>query len=1018
MGAQARRRAQALRKAREQSHTVAHLQSVKRAARANELYRAAEHGDIHAVLQWTNDPRRPKLRLLLHALLRHKPLEETVFLHVLRWCPQAAQTPNHDGWYPLHLLCYLTARPTPLMLRALCAAGPIAAKMPTSTGWIPLQLLCQQAFARGKARATPATIAAVRQAYPDGAQTYLPDGAEWGDRLPVELLPKELPALELCKQRMTCSDDQLRTFAAQHRSLDLKVRGAYRRRCEEACSNGAVFGVVEVIQELHQETGLIADAADENTGRLLLHDVVARCGATLDGWSLGFCLRACPAAAFHADGRGNLPLHLLLANGECKVTLAEIQSLIRLHPLAVGAKAARGWTCLHAFCRRPPQQQDLRVLRLLLRGVAGRKAARTRDEDGDLPLHLLAYACTDQREARVADLNVGQDTQVEWGADRAKPLCQALVGAYPPAWRIKGSRELTACDAAPADLQGVLMGAATTKGPSSLTDVSRAIARAKPRRRKAGAGLPLVKLIEIGADDALQKRLRVEKHRDPEPIPIDLLHTLLKRDAGVGGDVLRAVADAGGAGSCALRDGDGYLPLHLVAKRAPFDERVTPQTVRRVLAYHRPAAFYRGGARKLCPLAAFAVALATGAEDQGASDEGGSQRAGNYFTDEPLAHWRERCLGVARALYESTPKARVVPASDGALACELLPPSPDYDALRAAMRPKQAPLRENDGERPTHLRCKKAPPRRAKEEDVDKDDPAARRMPEAGATEMTRCIPLLVPAQLDPLVDPQRPETAASDALDLQAYLARPATSVSGVPRPNTAGGTLRPTTPGGTVLVRESVEAQNAKRGRPRTPRSPGGSVLYATPRGTRLLRPLTGGGTERPLTPGGSIEGLPVDERGVRRPMTPQTKRLIKPCTPGGTFRPTTRGGTLLRRSDRHEVATELPGDDSPPHSPHRRSNVTFDDEPLRSFDDAERPRRKSMRPASRKRRRRERAAAAEAEIIDREARKAAEAEARMAAAEENQRLERRRRRKALRQQRHDRLDAFMGLPRLTSL
>ena len=298
-------------------------------------------------------------------------------------------------------------------------------------------------------------------------------------------------------------------------------------------------------------------------------------------------------------------------------------------------------------------------------------------------------------------------------------------------------------------------------------------------------------------------------------------------------------------------------------------------------------------------------------------------------------------------------------------------------------------------------------------------DPAARRVPEAGATEMTRCIPLLVPAQLDPLADPQRPDTAASDALDLQAYLARPATSVSGVPRPNTAGGTLRPTTPGGTVLVRESVEAQNLKRGRPRTPRSPGGSILYATPRGTRLLRPLTGGGTERPLTPNGSIEGLPVDERGVRRPMTPQTKRLIKPCTPGGTFRPTTRGGTLLRRSDRHEVATELPGDDSPPHSPHRRSNVTFDDEPLRSFDDAERPRRKqSMRPASRKRRRRERAAAAEQEVVDEIARREAAVEARKAAAEENQRLERRRLRKELRQRRHDRLDAFMGLPRLTSL
>ena len=88
--------------------------------------------------------------------------------------------------------------------------------------------------------------------------------------------------------------------------------------------------------------------------------------------------------------------------------------------------------------------------------------------------------------------------------------------------------------------------------------------------------------------------------------------------------------------------------------------------------------------------------------------------------------------------------------------------------------------------------------------------------------------------------------------------------TVAGASSPaTTPAPSLRPTTPGGTVLVRESVEAQNLKRGRPRTPRSPGGSVLYATPRGTRLLRPLTGGGSERPLTPGGSIEGLPVDVR-----------------------------------------------------------------------------------------------------------------------------------------------------------
>ena len=91
-----------------------------------------------------------------------------------------------------------------------------------------------------------------------------------------------------------------------------------------------------------------------------------------------------------------------------------------------------------------------------------------------------------------------------------------------------------------------------------------------------------------------------------------------------------------------------------------------------------------------------------------------------------------------------------------------------------------------------------------------------------------------------------------------------------------------------------------------------------------------------------------------------------------------------------------------------------MTFDDEPLRSFDDAERPRRKSMRPASRKRRRRERAAAAEQEVVDEIARREAAVEARKAAAEENQRLERRRLRKELRQRRHDRLDELRQLKR----
>ena len=1017
MGAQARRRAQQLRQAKETAASGERARAVRVAGRAHRLYAAAERGEINEILQWTCDPRQPRLRLLLHALLRYRGLEETVFLHVLRWCPEAARTPDREGWYPLHLLCYLTYRPTPLMLRVLCAAGPVAAKLPTSTGWIPLQLLCQQAQLRCCARATPAALAAVRHAYPDGAQTYLPAGTEWGDRLPMELLPKDLPALEQCKRALACAEPQLGALAAQHRSLDLAVRGVGRRRCEAACASGDAPAVVGAVRDLDRLTGCIADAPDGQTGCVLLHDIVSRCGRTLDDWALGACVRAYPAAAFHADKRGNLPLHLLLANGACHVTLAQVQSLVGLHPLSLQHKGARGWTPLHAFCARPPRvvlvaglNATLAVLRYLLRGVVGRKAARVRDANGDLPLHLLAYACTDARDAKLTHLGGGEDVCVEWGAAFASTLCETLMRAYPPAWRLAGSKGATACDAAPAELHDVLMGAATAKGRSSLSDVSRAVARMLPKRREALSYFSLEKLVALGADEALQKRLRVQRHREPETIPMDLLHLLLKRDEDVGNDILRAVVDAGGAGSCALRDGDGWLPLHLIARRAPGDQKITAGQVRRVLAYHRPALLCRGGAEKLCPLAAFAVALSTGSQRAGAS-----LGAGNSFSDEPLAHWRERCLGVCRALCESAPQARVVPSGDGDVACALLPASSDYDALRAAMRPQHPAIELNEA-RPVHLQCKHVAPRRPNDEDADVyDAPALRRLPEPGAVEMTRCLPLAV--HLDPLADPLRPDTAASDAPDFRAYFDRPATREGGAPRPTTAGGTLRATTPGGSVLVRESIETQNLKRGRPRTPQSPGGSRLYATPRGTRMMRPLTGGGSARPLTPGGSIRGPPVDAHGVRRPKTPRTQRRIEPCTPGGTFRPTTRGGTLLRRSDRHELPV-LNSQDDMAHSPHRRSDVSFADEP-RSFD-APRSRQGSgpRRPGSRKRCRRERAAAAEAVIAGGLARKQAEVDARAAAAQADVKVERRRRRKEKRQQRHDRLDAFMGLPRLTPL
>jgi len=386
-----------------------------------------------------------------------------------------------------------------------------------------------------------------------------------------------------------------------------------------------------------------------------------------------------------------------------------------------------------------------------------------------------------------------------------------------------------------------------------------------------------------------------------------LLHRLLRRKPDVGADVLRAVL-TWSSKAARTADGEGWHPLHLLARRATTDRLLTGASARRVLNTFRECAVLRGGGdgRLQNPLAALCAHLT-----HKSAHVKTPLSYENHWTKETYDEWEQRMVAVARALADGHPDARTQKTAHGHVAVDLLPAHADYDGLRAVARPppRRAPVDRHALGRMAPRLAKLADAAFAAEAAGDAADEAR-----DGAARLTKCIPLGLPVEDGGITAISRPPTAASDYDDPPATpvggARRPRTPGGTVARPTTSGGTLRPTTPGGTVLVRLRVDVANAQSGRPATPLSPGGTRLATTPRETRTLRPLTPGGSLRPLTPGGRIQHKPLADHGLRRPKTPDGSHLVPPLTPGGTFRPTTRGGTLLRDSNLHEHTHDFNG------------------------------------------------------------------------------------------------------------
>lgn len=369
------------------------------------LLKSAQKGDFQVVMQYIFNEKNPVNHLLLHSCLRFKNLTEAQFLAVLRWDPLAAETEGDQGWYPLHILAYMTARPTTTMIRALTQLFPLAARRPMESGWLPLQLLCQNPRNKGDnshhgVRATAAVIAALRASYPNASMEFLPQATEngLGEKRAEHLLPFNLhhrehavAALNL-SARDVCEKDEHDRFEAD------RLKGELKFEADRACDAGSADGVLDVLKKVHGHYSGITDVVDKDRGRMLFHRCCERCGDSLEDRSFDFLARASPSAPFLVDFQRLLPIHILLATAPC-TTPHMIKRLVAIHPKSLTHRGTRGWTPIHFFCMRlPTYPRAVMVLHMLLDTKLGRKALRMKDDKGDLPLHLFCVACADLRD--------------------------------------------------------------------------------------------------------------------------------------------------------------------------------------------------------------------------------------------------------------------------------------------------------------------------------------------------------------------------------------------------------------------------------------------------------------------------------------------------------------------------------------------------------------------------------------------------------------------------------------------
>ncbi|KAJ1451045.1 hypothetical protein M885DRAFT_621139 [Pelagophyceae sp. CCMP2097] len=693
------------------------------------LIYAAEHGDMQFVLQTIMSGEANSLHCqstLLHHCLKFRNIREPSFLAVLRAYPAAAAVADSKGYYPLHLVCLQTARPTVTMLRALLAEFPQAAAAPSHTGWLPLHLLAKHAAIRGASerpmRASPEMLGCVRAAFPEAADLNAPGNASQAaeDRRPHVLLPDKIPAFK--RDRLECLRvlsklPTLECVSAEKEAREATAQRALSARhiCEEALNEGDFDTMRKTLGETRGEFAGVTDYVDPENARMMLHQCLERC-ADVDALSFEFLFYASPVAPFHADHQGMIPLHVALANvGADSLRPDMLKQLITAHPESLAAVGPHGWLPLHFWAHRGAMPRgafhagNVPCLAELLRSAVGKKAAAQVDEAGDLPLHHLCRACvgarldaldilpipeesagrndgviaTDhlKRTRRKSRASAGdRDAPRDWDAEIAIDLVEMLLAAFPAAWdAVSGTDGKTPTLLAPPELREVIVG---YSGKQSYTALQARRASVKQALLLEADLDPRARLC-LGADretslnkmEALMNAAQGDWAWDGDAGRGSLLHRLLRRKAElpISQDVLRAFLHFE-KGACEKVDDGDWRPLHLFARRAIADAQCgTAQNARRLVSADRTQLVFQGGAskHKAAPLHVLVTMLLRRPQPGPAAEDDGA--------------FEVRVLGVLRVLADAG--ARSLRNAAGKTALEVLPNNTSYDIFREACQP-------------------------------------------------------------------------------------------------------------------------------------------------------------------------------------------------------------------------------------------------------------------------------------------------------------------------------------------
>ncbi|KAH8074127.1 hypothetical protein JL720_10678 [Aureococcus anophagefferens] len=633
-----------------------HEEKHKRAAEAQQaaLLAAAAKGDVEGVMQYIMNERNAQNHLLLHACFRaaqeseipsfkgsdlgrfplvsadfwtgdhlsERPRRVDAFRNTRA---RAAETANEQGWFPLHILAHTTARPTTTMVRALTVLYPAAARAPIVSGWLPLQLLCQHARNKGDNShhgvRGAALLSALRAAYPGAATECLPQARKngLGEKTAESLLPFDLPHREACvaalreNARHGQARDHDRFEAERLRASSSSRRGARRtratRRASSTCSSTRTATTA-------------ASRTCSTTGATRSSRCLDRCGETLDDASFDYLPRV---AGRPFRGTSMLPIHTLM-NG-CEAAT----------PTWPAASATSGDLPIHLFCQTCADLKDV-VEQEIASGNYGRARRRPPPKKKTKVENVRAAF----RRASVAvGLAGGGDDDDEpeapeeeayaWNADQAVACVKLLVKAYPESWRLAGKGKVTSWTSRPELHEAMLKAADGRAGDGSessdddldnkfnlakFEDGLHDVKTHKHQRHKVDLETAdLGDVVDDGKTDEglcsrLLRRYDGANARDAGEHGGFLLHRLLRRKPDVGADVLRAVL-TWSSKAARTADGEGWHPLHLLARRATTDRSVTGASARRVLNTFRECAVLRGGGdgRLQNPLAALCAHL-------------------------------------------------------------------------------------------------------------------------------------------------------------------------------------------------------------------------------------------------------------------------------------------------------------------------------------------------------------------------------------------------------------------------